>query len=287
MTTRRTILLLSAKRCGSTAVFRMFQRRPDVGVCHVDRSIENWEPNFWNLAADAIDGSPGPFLERFRASHPFLEPPERFTPDSVFDLWERVLDRLGPIVFDKTPHYLRGDRAFELLADYVERREADVRIFAMIRDPRDAIASQFENWRRHVKDDSPERREAMWLEHYRRLERVQSEFEDRFGRAGAFGGIPLFRYEDFSAAPRCYAPMIFRHCGLPDLPESYAHVRPTHVGRYSLSRDPAVRDWVFSAAFVTHLARHGYPIPQLSTGEIVERRLRAMAGRAKKLFRAR
>jgi len=31
---KKTILMLSAKRCGSTAVFKMFQKHPEVGVCY-------------------------------------------------------------------------------------------------------------------------------------------------------------------------------------------------------------------------------------------------------------
>jgi hypothetical protein len=41
--------MLSAKRCDSTAIFCLFHRHPDVGICHVDRTIRPWGPNSRNL----------------------------------------------------------------------------------------------------------------------------------------------------------------------------------------------------------------------------------------------
>ena len=79
-----------------------------------------------------------------------------------------------------------------------------------------------------------------------------------------FADIPLFRYEDFSSAPSCYAPMIFKHCGCAVIPETYEHIKPTSVGRYSASILPSVRTWKFSNEFVAHLRKYGYRIPQLS-----------------------
>ena len=70
--TTKTILMLSAKRCGSTAVFKMFQNHPDVGVCYYDKNIDNWEPNFWNLAAEAINGNTK-HLKKYGYSIPQLD----------------------------------------------------------------------------------------------------------------------------------------------------------------------------------------------------------------------
>lgn len=47
---RRTIICLGAKRSGTTAVHRVFQKHPDVGICHPDQSIRNWELLSWNLS---------------------------------------------------------------------------------------------------------------------------------------------------------------------------------------------------------------------------------------------
>jgi hypothetical protein len=244
--------MLSAKRCGSTALFRLFQRHPDVGVCHVDPTIPLWEPNFWNLAHDAIQGRPEAFVARFAESHPFLEMPARFDEAAVFGLWDRILEVQGPIVFDKSPQYLASPGGLELLGRYRERGH-DVRVFAFIRDPRDAITSQYERWRRTVPDDSPERRERRWLEAYANLARFRERVEP----------LPLYRYEDFAARPEVHAPALLAHCGLPDHPEAWAHVRPTSLGRYSASILPSIRRWRFTPELRAHLREHGYPEPQL------------------------
>ncbi len=252
---KRTLILLSAKRCGSTAVFQMFQRHPDVGLCHVDRSIDNWEANFWNLAWDAIHGAAQPLVERLAVSLPFLKPPHSFAEATVFELWDAILARQGPIVFDKSPQYLGNRGALDLIYKYKSLGN-DVRIFAMIRDPRDAIASQFELWQAFVPDDAPEKREAAWLDKYGHLEELLRRDD-----------IPLFRYEDFATAPNCYAAMMYRFCGLRDHPASYAHVRRMSANRYSISADPQIRAWKPSPAFRAHVVKYGYRVPQVSARE--------------------
>lgn len=245
--------MLSAKRCGSTAVFRMFQKHPDVGVCHVNQEIENWEPNFWNLAALAIDGYPLKFINRFTESHPFLKIPEIFTEDSVFEMWNSIIETLGPVVFDKSPQYLGNKKALELIYEY-RNRGNDVRIFAFIRDPRDAITSQYELWNSCVENDSLEKREVHWLSKYTHLEELQT----------TYGHIPVFRYEDFSSVPNCYATMIYEYCGISSLRETYDHIKPTSIGRYSASLNRKIRRWCFSVEFVKHLSKYGYKTPQMN-----------------------
>jgi len=243
----KTIILLSAKRCGSTAVFQMFQKHPDVGVCHVNQEIENWEPNFWNYAARAISGDTEPFIETFTKSHPFLKIPQNFSDQKVFEMWDQVLHGLGPIIFDKSPKYLGSRKAMDLLLKY-KNLGNDVRIFAFIRDPRDAISSQFENWHHVVQDDSPKKREYLWLDMYSHLEELQE----------IFGFIPIFRYEDFSKAPSCYAPIIFDYCGLPNYPNTYQHINPVNIGRYHSSRNAHIRKWAIGDNFSEHLKKYGY-----------------------------
>ena len=244
---KRTIIMLSAKRSGSSAVFKIFQKHPDVGVCHIDQNIHYWEPNFWNLAARAVEGDKKPFADRFEKSHPFLEIPEIFDEKAAFDLWERILDELGPIVFDKSPQYLGNYKATDLLKRYI-KSGADVRIFGVIRDPKDAITSQYELWSSKVENDSPKRREKKWLEQYRHLEELQEEL----------GYFPVFRYEDFSRSPAVYARQLLLYCGLKDIPETYAHIKPINVGRYARSLNKDIRKWEFGEDFIEANKRYGY-----------------------------
>ena len=56
--------MLSAKRCGSTAIFNLFQKHADVKVLHKDQKILNWEPQFWSNASKAIFGDAEKFNKR-------------------------------------------------------------------------------------------------------------------------------------------------------------------------------------------------------------------------------
>lgn len=256
---KRTIIMLSAKRCGSTAVFKMFQKHPDVKVSHINQKINNWEPNFWNLAGKALQGEVEPFVKRLQKSLPFLKIPTIISEDDIFRLWDSVLESVGSIVFDKSPHYLGDKTALELIYKYKELGN-DVRLFAFIRDPRDAITSQYTLWKKLVFNDSPKRREKEWLEKYKHLEVL----EERFGI------IPVFRYEDFSQNSTCYAPIIFKLCGLRDFFHTYDHIRPVNIGRYSISDDPEIKKWKMSDEFLGHVKKYGYPIPQERKIKIVK-----------------
>lgn len=254
----RTIILLSAKRCGSTALFHIFQKHPDVSICHHDRNIVIWEPNFWNGAARAIEGNPQPFIQRLSQSLPSIRPPATFTQDTIFRLWEEILSKHGPIMFDKSPQYLSDYPALDLLHRFHQAGN-DVRLIGMIRDGRDSISSQFERWSKPGKDDSPEIREKHWLKKYAHLMELPA----------MFGRFPLFRYEDFALAPQFYARTMFEHCGLPYHADTVSHIHPENVGRYSISTDPMIRRWKMSAEFIQHLRDFGYPVPQLSFGGAV------------------
>ncbi len=201
-----------------------------------------------------FDGNSQSFIERFKQSHPFLKMPEVFTEESVFELWRQILEVQGPIVFDKSTQYLGNLKALELIYKF-KRRGNDVRLFAFIRDARDSITSRYTLW----KEASPKKLEIIWLEKYEHLEQLQTAYEY----------VPLFRYEDFSEAPHCYAPMIFDLCGVSHIDSTYDHITPTHVGRYSVSMNIEMRKWKMSPQFKQHLIKYGYSIPQMPFEDMV------------------
>jgi hypothetical protein len=263
---KRTIICLGAKRSGTTAIHQMFREHPDAGVCHPNQSIANWEPCFWSYAAAALEGGPlAPssvsgepeltplrrFIDRMGEIAPALAVPSPLTEQAVFDLWDAVLGLYGPIVFDKTPSYLSSREGLDLLLKYREAGH-DVRIFGIVRDPRDVIASQHDLWYDLAPERTPEVRETAWVTAYRNFERVRERLEDE--------NCPLFRYEEFSADPGSWAPRLLEYCGLAVLPNSYAHIRPVSIGRFFISGDRKIHSWVLGEDIRMLAARYGYDL---------------------------
>ena len=284
---KRTIICLAAKRSGTTAVHTMFVNHPDVGVCHPDQSVNNWEPNFWNLAADVladsalgnngenVDESPfSKFKQRMGITAPHLNIALPMTDEKVFEYWDSIVDKYGPIVFDKSPNYLHSLRGLDLLLRYIQRG-ADVRVFGLIRDPRDVISSQYELWKEEYKPGTPQFRDSYWVEHYHSFER----FQEMLGRQAC----PLIRYEDFASDPKRWGAFIFEHCGVADVPQAYAHIRPVHVGRYEATSDNALLEWDFSNELKEMAGRYGYVIKKPSNLKRVKTWLKKKMGQLPKI----
>ncbi|HLO18486.1 MAG TPA: sulfotransferase [Anaerolineales bacterium] len=273
---KRTIICLAAKRSGTTAVHRMFVNHPDVGICHPNQAIPNWEPNFWNYAADALglkslqdEKAPADqFMEQMSIMAPgvLVQPP--FTAEKIFGYWDIILETYGPIIFDKSPKYLHSEGGLKLLYEYIQRGN-DVRIFGLVRDPRDAISSQYEHWKDVYAPGTPQYRDAYWVEHYRCF----LWFQDLVGKENC----PLIRYEDFSTDPKHWGAFIFQHCGVADIPQAYEHVYPVHVGRYYESDQDALVQWKFSQDLINVAAQYGYVIKKTSNTQRIFGRLRKKA----------
>jgi len=246
MADRRTIVLLCLKRSGTTAIYQAFRNHSQVGIPHHDQTLELWEPNFWNYALKALDGEPDLFEQRLSRACPFLGSCSVSCQNDVFELWDRISDRYGPILFDKTPSLILPGRGLELLLHY-RNTGRDVRFLAVVRDPRDVIASQYELWNHLVEGDSPQRREARWVEGYTYLETIRQSLD-----------VMVVRYEDLAADPARFMPRLFAHCGLPDEPHAYEHIRPVHVGRHTSTTNPDLLRWQPGPAMIELMKRHGY-----------------------------
>ncbi len=235
----RTIILLSAPRCGTSAVHSVFNKHPEVHAF--------FEPNFWSLAVHALEGRPEKLKLRFKREFSSIVLPTTFTEESIFALWDSILERYGPIVFEKTPFYLANEKALSLIKKY-RNMGNDVRFVGLIRDPRDAITSQHELWGGALFKAKLKNREAFWLKKFKTLKSLQKEFDD----------FPLFRYEDLAQYPAQHFPRMFDFCEIRDEPSSYTHLKPVSVGRYFVSINPAVRRWKMGEEFRAHLNHLGY-----------------------------
>jgi hypothetical protein len=204
----RTIVILSAKRCGSTALYKT----------------------------------------------PYMEIPNVQHKHHLFSIWDRVLKHRGPIVVDKSPQYLSAEVPLKFLLDYRDSGR-DVRIIGLIRDPRDAITSQYVKWHRiQTKKtgivDTPERREAKWLEKYKNLEYVLSRTP----------GMLMVKYEDFATDTYRIVRQICKYCGIQYQGGMAAHVVPTNIGRYKESKNRKIKKWAnnWTPTFKKHLKHFGY-----------------------------
>ena len=188
---RKTIILLSAKRSGSTALFKCFQKHSEVKIPHSNQKIDNWEIQFWSLAVLALKGDFNPLQERLKKSFPKIDfkLKSEITEDNIFDIWNRILDDRGGVVFDKSPQYLGNNLALDLLKKYIYSGN-NVKIISLMRDPRDTITSQYELWREFTEKDSLEKREKYWIKQYKHLEVLREKIN-----------IPLFYYEKISITP--------------------------------------------------------------------------------------
>ncbi len=248
MRKRKLIILLSAKRCGSTAVFNMFQKNKSVKIFHQNQDIDNWEVQFWSLGKKALNGNTEPFKKRMKECLPFVKIKKKLTKRILFEIMDQIFTTYGPVLFDKSPQYLGNKKAIDLLINYSQKKKIDLKIIGLIRDPKDALMSQYSLWKNYVKNDNLKRREKVWLKQYDHLEELKKKFK-----------IPIFKYEDFSNYPERYSKKIFKYCGLSFEKKCIQHIKPISIGRFNKSiLITEKKKWMWSEDFKKHLKKYNY-----------------------------
>ena len=246
----KTIIMLSAKRSGSTAIFNSFQKHPEVKICNEDEKINNYEIQFWTNAVEAINGNPSNLIEVLKKSFPTLNVEKfvetKISKKAVFDLWNYILENRGPILFDKSPQYLSSKAALDLILEYKDAGN-NVKIFSLIRNPKDAITSQHELWQEYTKEKNLINRELDWLQKYKNLEEFSKSLK-----------IPLFYYEKIANDPEYYFSEIYKFCEVKYVKTSFSHFKKVSVNRFNLTFNKTVSDWNWSKEFEFHLKKYDY-----------------------------
>ena len=290
----KTVLLLSDKSSGSTALQSELLRHPQVRA--VDYTMHNdHETLFWVKAAvllrqpavDFADGRrPMSRAEARRDLDALLRKnvPGWRSPQSdealVSDGWRLLCEAHAPVFFEKSPHHLNAWAATALLLRYALTTDHEVRIVGLVRNP---LAVLYSAWTRWL--TPPAQRQAFWLRTYRNLLAVEALLGPE--------QVCVVRYEDLIRQPQARVAALADWLGLPpaeglgDGLHARSAQKWVHDESFDLTLDPAVR----------HLARrYGYtdeelfnpPKPGLSPRETmrlaIARRYRVGKGRLKNRF---
>ena len=248
MKKKKTIILLAPKRCGTTAIFNVFKKHSKVKVAHHDQQIENWEPQFWNLSLDAINGNSRELISRMKKTFPKVKFYKPFNKKKIFLLWNSILEEYGPCIFDKSPQYIYNYKTLNLIYEF-KKKGNDVRFISLLRNPRDAITSQHELWKEYTGEYNLKKREKNWLKYISNIEKFRSKVK-----------FPLFRYEDIAMNKNIYFKKLFKSCDLKFEKETLNDFKPVSINRYDMALNKQVKNWKGSRKFKIHLKKYNYEV---------------------------
>jgi|TARA_B100001093_G_scaffold500665_1_gene551423 hypothetical protein len=245
---KKNIILLSAKRTGSTAVMKIFQKHNKVKLMHIDQKISNWESNFWLLALDAINGKKDSFEVRLKNAAPFIKLQEKYDKKKIFEIYNEINNFFGPITFDKSPQYLGNINCLKLIQEYNSVHN-NIVFLGLIRNPLDSIVSQYQLWREYKENDSLQEREKRWLKKYNHLAEIKKEIKN----------LKIIRYEDLVKNPKKVTTEIFNYCDIEYDENCINHLKEKSIGRYqTFALIDENMKWKWSEEFNEHLIEYNY-----------------------------
>ncbi len=215
---------------------------------HIDQKISNWESNFWLLALDAINGKKNIFDDRLKIATPFIKLQEKYDKKKIFEIYNEISNFFGPITFDKSPQYLGNRECLKLIEEYNSVYN-NIIFLGLIRNPLDAIVSQYQLWREYKKNDSLQKREQNWLNKYNHLTQIKNKNKN----------LKIIRYEDLVKNPKKKASEIFDYCDIEFDENCTNHLKEKSIGRYqAFSFINENKKWKWSDEFNEHLITYNY-----------------------------
>lgn len=226
----KSILILSNKSSGSSAVQRLLSQAADLKCIEKTRHFQN-ESLYWTKAASALGlpqvnmlDSEVPIppaqaktdliaLLRDNVSNCQLPVPSQpLEPTFIFEGWRRLCEQYQPIFLEKSPHHLLQSSALSLIVSCMEQLEGQVEflLIGLVRNPMDVLYSAFRRW-----GTPPEKLQYEWLTAYENLRDLAMTVGDRNPTSpfnpNPNGRLVTIRYEDLANSLSPLAP-VFDFC---------------------------------------------------------------------------
>ncbi|MCC7257269.1 MAG: sulfotransferase [Gammaproteobacteria bacterium] len=200
------VYILSDKSTGSSVLQRELLKAPGLHTVPYTRHREN-ETLFWNTAA-AVLGMPQATM--YMSELPFSRAracedlqaflswnldgyslPADVSRSSIFDAWQRLSRKYGPLFLDKSPHHLHCRSSLDLMLEFERDTGIESRFIGLVRNPMDALYSSWRRW-----NALPERAQHDWRRAYTNLRELAGRVGDR---------LYVVRYEDLVTDPAVMA----------------------------------------------------------------------------------
>ena len=247
MQKKKTIILLSAKRCGSTAILNVFRKHPNINISSDKQNRPNLEINFWNNAYDELKKKPNNLRKNLKKYMPSIFKKKKIiinNIEDIFNLWNLILEKKGPIIFDKSPKYLEDFNYLNLILKY--KKKHNVTIIGLIRNPLDAITSQHELWHEYTEEKNLKDRELKWLKYYSNLEKISDkEFK-------------LIKYENLINNKIKNFKKLFTYSDIKFKKEYVSDFDDKLKPRYQITMFKSIKNWKWDKKFEKHLIKYRY-----------------------------
>ena len=209
------VILLSEKSSGSSVFQEEIIKHPQVQTAKWTSHSEA-ETLYWLKAANIL-GYPqssfwnarSPFPPRYcrRSLETILNNNLGYLPQHDNDWeflvagWEAMIDKFGPVYFEKSPHHLNQWPALACINRFAKETKKNIKFIGLVRNPLSVVYSTHQRWYSALYE-----RQFMWEQSYRNLLAFQQLCPtDQF---------LLVRYEDLISSPRNQFERILSFLGL-------------------------------------------------------------------------
>jgi hypothetical protein len=178
----KVIFIISEKSSGSTILKDEIARHPDIRLVRKTEHNSH-ETLYWVKAAcllnhnaeDFMNGRPlwrpgvarKKLIRLLRDNVPDFKMPKDDR-QLVFEGWNALCEGYRPVFLEKSPHHIQHWAALQLILEYVNSTDHDVKIVGLVRNPLAMVYSANQRW-----NTDPEERQFIWMKSYQNLLRFR------------------------------------------------------------------------------------------------------------------